>query len=55
VDHRRRGEFRPHDWLAMDQKCDAHITTTETLSWPWTKTMAPGAQFGRGGERGVRR
>ena len=47
MDHRRRGEFRPHDWLAMDEKCDAHITTTEA--------QAPGAQFARGDGRGVRR
>jgi hypothetical protein len=37
----------PRSTEAMDEKCDAHNTTTETL--------ASGARFGRGDGRGVRR
>jgi hypothetical protein len=32
---------------------DARNTTTETLPWLWTKTLAPGAQFERGDGRGA--
>jgi hypothetical protein len=39
----------------QDDQPDVHNTTTETLSWLWTKTLAPSAQFERGDGRGVRR
>jgi TetR/AcrR family transcriptional regulator, ethionamide resistance regulator len=32
----------------QDDQPDAYNTTTETLAWLWTKTLAPGAEFARG-------